>query len=143
MCLVHHQGAFSGIFVGFLVSMWLAVGSTLYPPSAETMGVLSYSAQCGSNITVNNITHMEQLSISGLTHNDENRRVLANAVHAVSLCIYCNYQRPMISYFNDSYIQLDIVFKQSLSKSGACTPSTPCPTCTLGLLQQVPLCLLE
>uniref|UniRef100_A0A669BL94 Solute carrier family 5 member 5 n=1 Tax=Oreochromis niloticus TaxID=8128 RepID=A0A669BL94_ORENI len=33
-------GAFTGILAGFCVSMWLAVGSTLYPPSEETMGVL-------------------------------------------------------------------------------------------------------
>uniref|UniRef100_A0A4W6CM76 Solute carrier family 5 member 5 n=1 Tax=Lates calcarifer TaxID=8187 RepID=A0A4W6CM76_LATCA len=39
-------GAYSGILVGFCVSLWLAVGSTLYPPSAETMGVLpSYAAR--------------------------------------------------------------------------------------------------
>lgn len=103
------QGAFSGIFVGFLVSLWLAVGSTLYPPSAQTMGVLdSYSAQCGSsNTTVDNITHKELLSISGLADNEENRWELVNAVCFVSICIYCNYQRPTISYFNDSYMQLD------------------------------------
>uniref|UniRef100_A0A3Q1CUJ7 Solute carrier family 5 member 5 n=1 Tax=Amphiprion ocellaris TaxID=80972 RepID=A0A3Q1CUJ7_AMPOC len=49
-------GAFSGIAVGFCVSMWLAVGSTLYPPSEETMGVLpsftnkiQYSTKNGNN----------------------------------------------------------------------------------------------
>lgn len=49
------QGAFSGIFVGFVVSLWLAVGSTLYPPSEETMGVLpSYASICSpSNISLN------------------------------------------------------------------------------------------
>ncbi|XP_075896730.1 sodium/iodide cotransporter isoform X2 [Nelusetta ayraudi] len=72
-------GAFAGIFVGFLVSMWLAVGSTLYPPSAETMGVLdSFATQCGSsNITVTNITRKELLSISGRPHNDEHRGLQA------------------------------------------------------------------
>uniref|UniRef100_A0A8D3DCC4 Sodium/iodide cotransporter n=1 Tax=Scophthalmus maximus TaxID=52904 RepID=A0A8D3DCC4_SCOMX len=33
-------GAFSGLLSGFCVSLWLAVGSTFYPPSEETMGVL-------------------------------------------------------------------------------------------------------
>lgn len=49
------QGAFSGILVGFCVSLWLAVGSTLYPPSEESMGVLpSYVGECeASNITLN------------------------------------------------------------------------------------------
>uniref|UniRef100_A0A8C9WWD2 Solute carrier family 5 member 5 n=1 Tax=Sander lucioperca TaxID=283035 RepID=A0A8C9WWD2_SANLU len=48
-------GAFSGILVGFCVSLWLAVGSTLYPPSEDTMGVLpSYAGKCGpSNVTLN------------------------------------------------------------------------------------------
>uniref|UniRef100_A0A8C2Z8S5 Solute carrier family 5 member 5 n=1 Tax=Cyclopterus lumpus TaxID=8103 RepID=A0A8C2Z8S5_CYCLU len=48
-------GAFSGILVGFCVSLWLAIGSSLYPPSEETMGVLpSYAGECGpSNITLN------------------------------------------------------------------------------------------
>uniref|UniRef100_A0A3Q0RRQ9 Solute carrier family 5 member 5 n=1 Tax=Amphilophus citrinellus TaxID=61819 RepID=A0A3Q0RRQ9_AMPCI len=47
-------GAFSGILAGFCVSMWLAVGSTLYPPSEETMGVLpSLAGDCKSmNITL-------------------------------------------------------------------------------------------
>lgn len=40
-------GAYSGILAGYCVSVWLAVGSTLYPPSAETMGVLpTYTSQC-------------------------------------------------------------------------------------------------
>ncbi|XP_074490725.1 sodium/iodide cotransporter [Sebastes fasciatus] len=48
-------GAFSGFLVGFCVSVWLAVGSTLYPPSEETMGVLPfYTSECvPSNITLN------------------------------------------------------------------------------------------
>lgn len=81
VCLVHHQGAFAGTLVGFLVSMWLAVGSTLYPPSAETMGVLnSYTPQCGSgNITVDNIIHEELMSISDIPHN-EDRSVLMNTI---------------------------------------------------------------
>uniref|UniRef100_A0AAV2KX34 Sodium-dependent multivitamin transporter n=1 Tax=Knipowitschia caucasica TaxID=637954 RepID=A0AAV2KX34_KNICA len=37
-------GAYVGILTGYGVSLWLAVGSTLYPPSAETMGVLPTSA---------------------------------------------------------------------------------------------------
>ncbi|XP_074056459.1 sodium/iodide cotransporter [Macrotis lagotis] len=33
-------GVFSGLGVGFLLSFWVAVGATLYPPSPQTMGVL-------------------------------------------------------------------------------------------------------
>ncbi|XP_041791600.1 sodium/iodide cotransporter [Chelmon rostratus] len=43
-------GAFLGILAGFCVSLWLAVGSTLYPPSEEIMGVLpSFAGECGPN----------------------------------------------------------------------------------------------
>uniref|UniRef100_A0A8C5FUR8 Solute carrier family 5 member 5 n=1 Tax=Gadus morhua TaxID=8049 RepID=A0A8C5FUR8_GADMO len=33
-------GVLCGVAAGFSVSLWLAIGSTLYPPSAEIMGVL-------------------------------------------------------------------------------------------------------
>ncbi|KAM7409603.1 hypothetical protein PAMA_001202 [Pampus argenteus] len=58
-------GAYSGIFVGFCVSLWLAVGSTLYPPSKNTMGVLpSYTGECEpSNITLNSSPDQDQHSI--------------------------------------------------------------------------------
>lgn len=47
--MTNRMGAFSGILVGFCVSLWLAVGSTLYPPSEKTMGVLpSFAEDCGS-----------------------------------------------------------------------------------------------
>ncbi|KAM6920977.1 sodium/iodide cotransporter isoform 2-T2 [Xenentodon cancila] len=70
----NRQGAFSGIIVGFCVSMWLAVGSTLYPPSEETMGVLpSSTGSCEpTNITLNSNFNHDQHSISTpLHHNDE------------------------------------------------------------------------
>ncbi|KAI4828347.1 hypothetical protein KUCAC02_022443, partial [Chaenocephalus aceratus] len=53
-------GAFSGIFVGYCVSLWLAVGSTLYPPS-----------ECELNVTLNSSTHQDQLSISTPLHPDD------------------------------------------------------------------------
>nr|XP_046248167.1 sodium/iodide cotransporter [Scatophagus argus] len=59
-------GAFLGIFAGFCVSLWLAVGSTFYPPSEETMGVLpSYTGKCGpiSNITQDSSPVQDQHSI--------------------------------------------------------------------------------
>ncbi|KAK0144146.1 Sodium/iodide cotransporter [Merluccius polli] len=40
-------GALVGVAAGFSVSLWLAIGSTLYPPSAEIMGVLpSHRRDC-------------------------------------------------------------------------------------------------
>ncbi|XP_053324447.1 sodium/iodide cotransporter [Spea bombifrons] len=40
-------GVFSGLLVGFVLSMWVAVGGTLYPPTQTMMGVLStYAEHC-------------------------------------------------------------------------------------------------
>uniref|UniRef100_A0A7M4DXY7 Solute carrier family 5 member 5 n=1 Tax=Crocodylus porosus TaxID=8502 RepID=A0A7M4DXY7_CROPO len=40
-------GVFTGLGAGFVLSFWVAVGGTLYPPSAATMGVLpTYSSLC-------------------------------------------------------------------------------------------------
>ncbi|XP_061594507.1 sodium/iodide cotransporter isoform X2 [Cololabis saira] len=63
-------GAFSGIIVGFCVSMWLAVGSTLYPPSEKTMGVLpSSTGSCEpTNITLNSHVDHDQPYISTPLH---------------------------------------------------------------------------
>ncbi|XP_068446160.1 sodium/iodide cotransporter [Clinocottus analis] len=65
-------GAFTGLLVGFCVSMWLAVGSSLYPPSEETMGVLpSYAGECVlSNITLSSGPPQTQPSISTLPYPD-------------------------------------------------------------------------
>ncbi|XP_056678089.1 sodium/iodide cotransporter [Monodelphis domestica] len=53
-------GVFSGLGAGFVLSFWVAVGATLYPPSPQTMGVLPtftdhcalYNASEGLNVTV-------------------------------------------------------------------------------------------
>lgn len=63
-------GAFSGIVVGFCVSLWLAIGSTLYPPSEEIMGVLpSFTHEC--NITLNSSSTQDHPSISIPLHPNE------------------------------------------------------------------------
>ncbi|XP_060131414.1 sodium/iodide cotransporter [Zootoca vivipara] len=53
-------GVLTGLLVGFALSFWVAVGGTLYPPSAATMGVLPsygdlcplYNASEGANGTI-------------------------------------------------------------------------------------------
>lgn len=37
------QGVLGGLAAGFALSFWVAVGGTMYPPSAATMGVLPAS----------------------------------------------------------------------------------------------------
>ncbi|XP_072245395.1 sodium/iodide cotransporter [Leuresthes tenuis] len=67
-------GAFSGLLVGYGVSLWLAVGSTLYPPSEETMGVLaSLTGGCeATNVTLSSSSNHDQHSISTPLHpNDQ------------------------------------------------------------------------
>ncbi|KAM3619157.1 uncharacterized protein V6R79_003864 [Siganus canaliculatus] len=63
-------GAFSGLLVGFCVSLWLAVGSTIYPPSEQTMGVLpTYTGECVlSNITLDSSPAEDHHSISTPLH---------------------------------------------------------------------------
>ncbi|XP_072701987.1 LOW QUALITY PROTEIN: sodium/iodide cotransporter [Ciconia boyciana] len=54
------QGVLGGLGAGFALSFWVAVGGTLYPPSAATMGVLPasgalcplYNRTAGANRTV-------------------------------------------------------------------------------------------
>ncbi|XP_062035427.1 sodium/iodide cotransporter-like [Lepus europaeus] len=42
-------GVLSGLAAGLVLSLWVAVGATLYPPSAQMMGVLpSSAADCGA-----------------------------------------------------------------------------------------------
>ncbi|KAM9796395.1 sodium/iodide cotransporter isoform X2 [Syngnathus typhle] len=63
-------GTYLGIATGYCVSLWLAVGSTLYPPSPRTMGVLpNYGDKCEpANITLNGTHH--QHAMSTLPQND-------------------------------------------------------------------------
>uniref|UniRef100_A0A3Q2DKB5 Solute carrier family 5 member 5 n=1 Tax=Cyprinodon variegatus TaxID=28743 RepID=A0A3Q2DKB5_CYPVA len=71
-------GAYAGILVGFCVSLWLAVGSTLYPPSEETMGVLPSSTQgCSpANGTLSSRSNPDELSILTPLHPDDQGGIL-------------------------------------------------------------------
>lgn len=98
------QGAYAGISVGFCVSLWLAVGSTLYPPSEETMGVLpSNAGDCHSgNVTLNISPNQEQHSISPLRP-DDNGYLSPTACTDTKLfppllCILCIQNKNIISF---------------------------------------------
>ncbi|XP_019904920.1 sodium/iodide cotransporter isoform X2 [Esox lucius] len=62
----NRPGVFSGVAVGFSISLWLVIGSILHPPSLKTMGVLpTYTDQCPTrNITVNITLNMDPISTS-------------------------------------------------------------------------------
>ncbi|XP_061739340.1 sodium/iodide cotransporter isoform X2 [Nerophis ophidion] len=63
-------GAFSGLLLGFCASLWLAVGSILYPPSEATMGVLpSYVDQCEPGILNDTQHHLHSISTPLLPNN--------------------------------------------------------------------------
>lgn len=46
------QGVLCGLAAGLAVSLWVAVGATLYPPGEQTMGVLPTSAAGCTNASV-------------------------------------------------------------------------------------------
>ncbi|XP_063280898.1 sodium/iodide cotransporter-like, partial [Prinia subflava] len=49
-------GVLAGLAVGLALSLWVAVGATLYPPSAATMGVLPTSGTLCLPLNVTNAT---------------------------------------------------------------------------------------
>nr|XP_015220847.1 PREDICTED: sodium/iodide cotransporter isoform X2 [Lepisosteus oculatus] len=57
-------GVFAGVFAGLGISLWVALGSILYPPSSEVMGVLSGYADFCPLMPSTNLTHNSSL-ISG------------------------------------------------------------------------------
>uniref|UniRef100_A0A4W4GC08 Solute carrier family 5 member 5 n=1 Tax=Electrophorus electricus TaxID=8005 RepID=A0A4W4GC08_ELEEL len=58
----NNAGVFSGVAVGFVLSLWLAAGSSIYPPSPVRMGVLPTSA--ASCLSVNTTTYSRPSALS-------------------------------------------------------------------------------
>ncbi|XP_006792072.2 sodium/iodide cotransporter [Neolamprologus brichardi] len=103
-------GAFTGILAGFLVSMWLAVGSTLYPPSEETMGVLpSLAGSCESiNTTQSSIPIEDQ--------------------HSVSTRLRPNNQGGLLNFYSMSYLYFGAMATSSVVLVGVIVSYATGPT---------------
>ncbi|KAM6216844.1 sodium/iodide cotransporter [Rhynchocyon petersi] len=88
------RGVLSGLCVGVALSLWVAVGSTLYPPSEQTMGVLPTSAAgcvmsptnasdlLGPMLTSNASSQMTSPKM------DPSRPAIADSFYAISYLYY-------------------------------------------------------
>ncbi|XP_057896616.1 sodium/iodide cotransporter [Melospiza georgiana] len=71
-------GVLGGLAVGLALSLWVAVGATLYPPSAATMGVLptwgtlcpphnATNATSATSVSVTSVTSATSVSVTSVT----------------------------------------------------------------------------
>nr|XP_019592283.1 PREDICTED: sodium/iodide cotransporter isoform X1 [Rhinolophus sinicus] len=85
-------GVFSGIAAGLALSLWVAVGSTLYPPSAQSMGVLPSSAAGCAESSANASDLLGPLfapnASSEAPRMDPGRPILADSFYAISYLYY-------------------------------------------------------
>ncbi|KAG8517325.1 Sodium/iodide cotransporter [Galemys pyrenaicus] len=86
-------GVLSGLAAGLALSLWVALGATLYPPSAQSMGVLpSSTTNCrelsanASNLSVPLTVNMSDWAPSPGT--DFDRPALADSFYAISYLYY-------------------------------------------------------
>ncbi|KAK2908000.1 hypothetical protein Q8A73_009073 [Channa argus] len=100
-------GVFSGILAGYFVSLWLAVGSTLYPPSEKIMGVLpSYTGVCEHNITLNSSSNQDH--------------------HSTPL--HPNYQGGLYNFYSMSYLYFGAMATSSVVLVGVIVSYATGPT---------------
>ncbi|XP_019497331.1 PREDICTED: sodium/iodide cotransporter isoform X1 [Hipposideros armiger] len=85
-------GVLSGIAAGSALSLWVAVGATLYPPSAQSMGVLPSSAAGCAEPSANTSGLLGPLlainTSSGASRMDLGRSTLADSFYAISYLYY-------------------------------------------------------
>ncbi|XP_030075642.1 sodium/iodide cotransporter [Microcaecilia unicolor] len=81
-------GVFSGLAAGFALSFWVAVGGTLYPPSAKTMGVLpTYADLCPLYNSTNGTIIMGPLPPANIS-TPLDRPAIADDFYAISYMYY-------------------------------------------------------
>ncbi|XP_039099194.1 sodium/iodide cotransporter isoform X2 [Hyaena hyaena] len=84
-------GVLSGLAAGFALSLWVAVGATLYPPSAQSLGVLPSSATDGCAVPSANASGLLVTNTSSKNPRpgmDPGRPVLADSFYAISYLYY-------------------------------------------------------
>ncbi|XP_036306172.1 sodium/iodide cotransporter isoform X2 [Pipistrellus kuhlii] len=85
-------GVLSGLLAGLVVSLWVAVGATLYPPTAKSMGVLPASAAGCAGPSANASGLLGPLLLAnasgGATRIDPGRPNLADSFYAISYLYY-------------------------------------------------------
>ncbi|XP_059552234.1 sodium/iodide cotransporter isoform X2 [Myotis daubentonii] len=85
-------GVLSGLLAGLIVSLWVAVGATLYPPAAKAMGVLPSSAAGCAGPAANASGLLGPLLLanasSGAARMDPGRPTLADSFYAISYLYY-------------------------------------------------------
>ncbi|XP_070272503.1 sodium/iodide cotransporter [Myotis yumanensis] len=85
-------GVLSGLLAGLIVSLWVAVGATLYPPTAKAMGVLPSSAAGCAGPAANASGLLGPLLLanasSGAARMDPGRPTLADSFYAISYLYY-------------------------------------------------------
>ncbi|EHB04152.1 Sodium/iodide cotransporter [Heterocephalus glaber] len=86
------QGVLSGLGAGFSISLWVALGATLYPPSEQTMGVLPSSATACVVSSSNASVLLDSLptvnASASSSAGDPGRPALAHSFYAISYLYY-------------------------------------------------------
>lgn len=83
-------GVFSGLAAGLVLSLWVALGATLYPPSAQSMGVLPSSA-AGCMMPSANVSDFLSVPFTANMSSpgrDAGRPALADSFYAISYLYY-------------------------------------------------------
>uniref|UniRef100_A0A8C2NJS2 Solute carrier family 5 member 5 n=1 Tax=Capra hircus TaxID=9925 RepID=A0A8C2NJS2_CAPHI len=87
-------GVLSGLAVGLALSLWVAVGATLYPPSAQSMGVLPSSASGCAVPSANASGLLDPLLTANASSRvsslemDPDQQTLADNFYAISYLYY-------------------------------------------------------